>query len=78
MDKYKSNENIRDAVIRAATDAGSFKELAAMTEIDSVTLQLIADGHIAEISSNTLKALAPFIVLNLPGNEKKAVIKFVS
>ena len=78
MDKYKSNENIRAAIIRAATDAGSFKLLAATANIESVTLQLLADGHISEINSNTLKALAPYIICNLPGNEKKSVVNFLA
>lgn len=78
MEKYKSNENIRAAIIRAATETGSFNSLAVAANIESVTLQLLADGHITEIGAKTLKALMPKIIAYLPGNEKKAVIKFLA
>ena len=78
MDKYMINEKMREAITRAAVEAGSFNALAATAGIESVTLQLLADGHMTELSAKNLKILLPYTIMYLPGNEKKAAIKFVS
>jgi hypothetical protein len=78
MEKYKVTKSLKDALIRAATDAGSFEQLGKLIEVPRMVLQLVADGQFDEVSSTMLRALMPKIISYLPGNEKKAVIKFLS
>jgi hypothetical protein len=76
--RFAVTENVKAAIIMAATEAMSFKALAALVEIESVALQLIADGHITHVSAKTLKAMMPKIIGFLSGNEKKTLVKFIA
>lgn len=76
--KFKVTQSLKDAIVRAATDAGSFEQLGRNIDVPPTILQLVADGQFEEISFKTLSALMPKIMGYLPGNEKKAVIKFLS
>ena len=45
MEKYKVTKSLKDALIRAATDAGSFEQLGKLIEVPRMVLQLVADGQ---------------------------------
>ena len=77
MDKYKLNKHITDALISAATKAGSYKQLADEVYLPGMLLQLITDGQFDELSKNTLEALMPKIREFLPGEEKNNVLEFI-